>query len=60
MKQNKRKLAGWKPALQICTLRVEVCNLNLRVYVFPGVVTVQLGIVCSNYTVQIANLNPPV
>jgi len=22
MKQNKRKLAGWKPALQICSLRV--------------------------------------
>jgi|GEM_PF-7003601 len=29
---NKRKLAGWKPALQIYTLgRVQVCNLNLVV-----------------------------
>ena len=26
----------------------------------PGVVTVQLGIACSNYKVQVANLNPPV
>gem|GEM_PF-5679000 len=25
-------------------LRVHVCNLNLEVYVFPGIVTVQLGI----------------
>jgi len=33
--------------------------LNLEVYVFLGVVTVQLGIVCSNYKVQVANLNPP-
>ncbi len=38
---------------------VQVCNLNLEVYVFLGVVTVQLGIVCSNYKVQVANLNPP-
>ena len=41
------------------TLRVQVCNLNLEVYVFLGVVTVQLGFVCSNYKVQVANLNPP-
>jgi len=41
-------------------LRVQVCNLNLEVYVFLGVVTVQLGIACSNYKVQVANLNPPV
>jgi len=34
--------------------------LNLEVYVFLGVVTVQLGIACSNYTVQVANLNPPI
>jgi|GEM_PF-4755581 len=34
------------------TLRVQVCNLNLEVYVFLGVVTVQLGIACSNYRVQ--------
>ncbi len=40
-------------------LRVQVCNLNLKVYVLLGVVTVQLGIVCSNYKVQVANLNPP-
>ena len=40
-------------------LRVQVCNLNLEVYVFLGVVTVQLGIVCSNYKVQVATLNPP-
>jgi len=33
--------------------------LNLEVYVFLGVVTVQRGIVCSNYKVQVANLNPP-
>jgi len=39
--------------------RVQVCNLNLEVYVFLGVVTVQLGIVCSNYKVQVANLNAP-
>ena len=39
--------------------RVQVCNLNLEVYVFLGDVTVQLGIVCSNYKVQVANLNPP-
>jgi len=41
------------------TLRVQVCNLNLEVYVFLGVVTVQLGVVCSNYKVQVTNLNPP-
>ena len=41
------------------SLRVQVCNLNLEVYVFLGVVTVQLGIICSNYKVQVANLNPP-
>ena len=34
--------------------------MNLEVYVFPGVVTVQPGIVCSNYKVQVANLNPPI
>jgi len=33
--------------------------LNLEVYVFLGVVTVQLGIACSNPKVQVANLNPP-
>ena len=38
--------------------RVQVCNLNLEVYVFLGVVIVQLDIVCSNYKVQVANLNP--
>ncbi len=42
------------------SLRVQVCNLNLAVYVFPGVVTVQLGIAYPNYKVQVANLNPPV
>jgi len=36
-----------------------ISKFNLGVYVFPGVVTVQLGIVYSNYTVQVANLNPP-
>jgi len=41
-------------------LRVQACNLNLEVYVFLGVATVQLGIVCSNCKVQVANLNPPV
>ena len=41
------------------TLRVQVCNLNLEVSVFPGVVTVRLGIACSNPKVQVANLNPP-
>ncbi len=40
---------------QANSLRVHVCNLNLAVYVFPGVVTVQLSIVCSNYKVQVAN-----
>ncbi len=40
-------------------LRVQVCNLNLEVYVFLGVVTVQLGIACSNYRVQVTNRNPP-
>jgi len=33
--------------------------LNLKVYVFLGVVTVQSVIACSNCKVQIANLNPP-
>jgi len=41
-------------------LRVQVCNWNPEVYVFLGVVTVQLGIACSNYKVQVANLNPPI
>jgi len=40
------------------SMRVQVCNLNLKVDIFPGVVTVQPGIACSNYKVQVANLNP--
>jgi len=40
-------------------LRVQVCNLNLEVYVFLGVVTVLSGIARSNSKVQVANLNPP-
>jgi len=32
--------------------------LNLKVYVFLGVVIVQLVIACSNPKVQVANLNP--
>jgi|GEM_PF-3175921 len=40
-------------------LWVQVCNLNRKVYVFLGVATVQLGIVCPNPMVQISNPNPP-
>ncbi len=40
-------------------LRVQVCNLNLKVYVFLGVVAVQSGIARSNPKVQVTNLNPP-
>ncbi|GEM_PF-5303574 len=43
---------------RVISLRVQVCNLNLRVYVFLGVVTVRLVIARSNPRVQIENLNP--
>jgi len=42
-KIKRRKILKNRPLLVQVPSRVQVCNLNLEVYVFLGVVTVQLG-----------------